>query len=257
MRTVNRPWCLAIVLLGWCLVSAAQTAAPAGGEAAGPGVSAAAAREERVSWRQMVENGGLLMYVLGAMSVGMLSLAIYFLIVLRDRQVVPPPLYRELMEKMRLGAMEDARRACEYKPSPLSLVILAALDHIRNVPDAAPADIREAAEAEGARQARTALGQTEYLLDIAVIAPMVGLLGTVIGMIEAFSGVALDIAKAKPIVLAGGVSKALITTAFGLAVSIPAMTFYAYFRRRAGNVVSHLEAVSSEVITVMLSKRAP
>jgi len=85
---------------------------------------------------------------------------------------------------------------------------------------------------------------------------MVGLLGTVFGMLRAFSAVALDIAKARPMVLAGGVSQALVTTAFGLIVGIPAMVFYAYFRRRASNLVSHLEAASTDVLTALLSKRS-
>ena len=108
---------------------------------------------------------------------------------------------------------------------------------------------------EGGRQAETIQGQTQYLLDIAAVAPMVGLLGTVFGMLRAFSSIALDIAKAKPILLASGVSQALVTTAFGLMVGIPAMMFYAYFRRQSSKMVSHLESSSSDVLTALLSKR--
>jgi len=92
------------------------------------------------------------------------------------------------------------------------------------------------------------------LQDIAVISPMVGLLGTVFGMLRAFSSVALNEAAAKPVVLAQGVSQALITTAFGLIVGIPAMMFYAYFRRKAAKQVSHLESAAAEVLTALLGK---
>ncbi len=64
-----------------------------------------------------------------------------------------------------------------------------------------------------------------------------------------------DIAQAQPIVLAEGVSKALITTAFGLIVGIPAMVFYAFFRRKSAKVISHLESASADILTAVLSKR--
>ena len=57
-------------------------------------------------------------------------------------------------------------------------------------------------------------------------------------------------------VVAGGISQALVTTAFGLIVGIPAMIFYAYFRRRVSVLVSHLEAASTDVLTALLSKRS-
>ena len=84
---------------------------------------------------------------------------------------------------------------------------------------------------------------------------MIGLLGTVFGMLRAFGSVARDIASAKPVVLAEGVSQALVTTAFGLIVGIPAMMFYAYFRRRAAKQISHLEAASTDILTALMSKR--
>jgi len=115
--------------------------------------------------------------------------------------------------------------------------------------------LQEVVEGEGGRQSEAIQGQTQYLLDIAIISPMVGLLGTVFCMMRAFSSVALNIANAKPVVLAEGVSQALVTTAFGLIVGIPAMMFYAYFRRKASNLVSHLEAASIDVLTALLNKR--
>ena len=84
---------------------------------------------------------------------------------------------------------------------------------------------------------------------------MIGLLGTVLGMLRAFSSIALDIARAKPILLAAGVSQALVTTDFGLIVGIPAMIFYGYFRRRASMICSLLEVASTDVVKALLSKR--
>jgi biopolymer transport protein ExbB len=84
---------------------------------------------------------------------------------------------------------------------------------------------------------------------------MMGLLGTVFGMMRAFNVVAFDLAKAKPMLLAAGVAEALITTAAGLIIGIPAMMFYAYFRGRTSKLVSDLEVASGQVMTSMLKKR--
>ena len=209
----------------------------------------------RMSIRQIIKSGGWLMYVLSAMSVLALAFVIYFLVVLSEGQIAPRPLRRELVEKIRAGDLDDARRICEYHSCPLSSVALAALDYRRHVAEAEPGMVRDVIEGEGSRQAESIMGQTQYLLDIAVISPMVGLLGTVFGMLRAFSTVATDIASAKPVALAAGVSQALVTTAYGLIVGIPAMTFYAYFRRRASKLVSLLELASTDVLTAMLSRR--
>jgi biopolymer transport protein ExbB len=132
-------------------------------------------------------------------------------------------------------------------------VAISAIDYARDVPGTDPVLLKDVVEGEGTRQAEVIQGQTQFLLDIAAIAPMVGLLGTVFGMLRAFSSVALDLASAKPVNLAAGVSQALITTAFGLIIGIPAMAFYAYFRRRAARLVSRLELAGADVLTALLS----
>jgi len=122
---------------------------------------------------------------------------------------------------------------------------------MRNVPRIDPAQLKDVIESEGGRQAEDIQGQSQYLLDVAVIAPMVGLLGTVFGMLHAFGAVAHDIASAKPVVLAEGVSMALLTTAFGLLVGIPCMMFYAYFRRKASKQVLFLESAATDILIAM------
>lgn len=204
---------------------------------------AAAAFSAAEIWRQ----GGWIMWVLAGMSAIGAAFIVYFFALLRVGQIVPPVLRNDVLKKIRGGDADDIRTACDYKPCPLSEVVLAGLDCLGERNAADPALLKDVLEGEGSRQAGLLQGQTQYLLDIAVIAPMVGLLGTVFGMLRAFDAVALDLAQAKPMVLAQGVSQALITTAAGLIVGIPAMMFYAYFRGRASNLISRLEAASSEV----------
>ena len=97
--------------------------------------------------------------------------------------------------------------------------------------------------AEGARIAERVYSSVDWLADIAAIAPLVGLLGTVLGMFQAFGGIASDVsAGAKPVVLAQGVSQAIVTTIFGLVVAIPSLAAYAVFRRRAQKRIAEIEA---------------
>jgi biopolymer transport protein ExbB len=217
---------------------------------------AASAEPLSLSWRDLWGYGGLLMYVLAGLSALAVAFILYFFTVLRRSQVAPAPLQRALLDAIRRGSPDDARRACEARPCPLSAVGQVALDYLRDIPGADPGLLKDVMEGEGARQAETIQGQPQYLLDIAVVAPMVGLLGTVIGMLRAFSTIALDIGKAKPILLAAGVSQALVTTAFGLVVAIPAMAFYAYFRRQSSKMVSDLESASTDLLTALLSTRS-
>ncbi|MBO7482535.1 MAG: MotA/TolQ/ExbB proton channel family protein [Kiritimatiellae bacterium] len=105
-------------------------------------------------------------------------------------------------------------------------------------------------EAEGARIAERAYAAVDWLADIAAIAPLVGLLGTVLGMFQAFGGIAADVtAGAKPVVLAQGVSQAIVTTIFGLVVAIPCLLMHAIFRRRAASNIAALEEKADEVLS--------
>ena len=98
-------------------------------------------------------------------------------------------------------------------------------------------------EAEGARIAERVYAAVDWLSDI------VGLLGTVLGMFQAFGGIATDVAAgAKPVVLAQGVSQAIVTTIFGLVIAIPSLLMHAIFRRRAARLVAALEEKADEVL---------
>lgn len=217
------------------------------------GADGSVASPPGMTWQQILQSGGWVLYVLGAMSVLALALVVYLAVVLRPRQVIPPGFLKDLLARLRAGHFEDARRLCDVHASPIAEITRVGLDYVRGVPEVDSQLVKDIIEGEGCRQADAINGQTQYLLDVGVIAPMLGLLGTVFGMLRAFSAVAYDIAKAKPVVLAYGVSQALVTTAAGLLLGIPAMAFYAYFRRRAADTVSELESSSVSVLTAMLT----
>jgi len=202
--------------------------------------------------KQAWEYGGWVMWVLAAISVFALALVLYFMTALRGGAIVPRELISDILARIRSNDMSEVRRLSERHPCPFSAIVLSSLDCLRNVPRCDVGMLRGAAEAEGARQSESIQGQTQLLLDVATIAPLLGLLGTVLGMLKAFSSVANDVASAKPVVLAAGVSQAIVTTIFGLIVAIPCMAFYAWFRRRAARQISNLEAATSEIITSII-----
>lgn len=207
-----------------------------------------------MSLAQIIETGGWMMYVLGGMSILGVALVIYFFIILRQSEVVPREFLRDMLQMLSAGRLDEARTACAKNRSALSSVISVALDYADRSHEVDASLLKEMMEGEGSRQSASFQNQIQYLLDIAVISPMLGLLGTVMGMLTAFNAVALDIAKAKPMVLASGVSQALITTAAGLMVGIPAMMFYAYFRGRTSRLVTGMEAASADVLALLSQK---
>ncbi|MFH0879744.1 MAG: MotA/TolQ/ExbB proton channel family protein [Lentisphaerota bacterium] len=217
--------------------------------------SSAEGMTQSMSLPEIIQMGGWLMYVLGAMSIIGLAMIVYFLIVLRQEQMVPRNLVVEVRKKLLEGRIDQVRELCGKKASPMSVIVLSALDHLKGVEQPDPGLLKEIIEGEGNRQASLIQNQTQYLMDIGVIAPMIGLLGTVMGMLKAFNAVALDLAKAKPMLLAAGVSQALITTVAGLLVAIPAMIAYAYFRGKSARILAQLETFSAELMTLLLRKK--
>jgi len=237
---------LAFLVAGW-----AGRALAAAGEAA-----QASAPQAGMNLVEIYKAGGWLMHPIAALSVIGLALILYFLLVLRAESVAPRRWLQQVFESLRQGRTDDAIALCDRKPSPLAAVAAAALEYVGSAKPPQPDLLKEIMIGEGIRQATRIQNQVQYLMDIAVIAPMIGLLGTVVGMLQAFNAVALDLAKAKPMLLAGGVSLALITTVAGLIVAIPAMIAFAYFRNRASGLVARLEMASTDLLTHLLG-RAP
>jgi biopolymer transport protein ExbB len=239
----------AIVCVAFAMCAVAQQ--DASGAAAGAAASAPNVNAYGMTFRQAWGYGGLIMWVLAALSIFSLALVFYFLVALRPNAVAPSALLSDILAKIRANDLSEVRRLCEKYPCPLSSVVITSLDCLRNVPNCDVALLRSATEAEGVRQADALQGQTEFLLDVSTISPLLGLLGTVLGMLRAFGSLATDVASAKPVVLAAGVSQGLVTTVFGLVVAIPCMGFYAWFRRRASRQIANLEAAASEVVTTI------
>ena len=124
----------------------------------------------------------------------------------------------------------------------IARVVQKVLDFTTKNPSAEFAQVREIAETEGTRVTSNLNNRVIYLADIGMIAPMLGLLGTVFGIIRSFGALGGDLGAQRYALLSSGVSQALINTAAGLAIGIPAMICYAYFRGRVNRIISELDA---------------
>ena len=159
--------------------------------------------------------------------------------------VAPHALISDVFSRLQTGDYGEARRLCQRRPCAFGVIALAALDAVRGTPQGSRPPVAVAVETAGAHVAERIQGAVDWLADIAAIAPLVGLLGTVLGMYQAFGGIASDLAaNARPVVLAQGVSQAIVTTMFGLVVSIPCLVFHAILRRRAAKRISGLETLA-------------
>ncbi len=200
---------------------------------------------------QVLQSGGPVMIPLGILSVIAVTLVLIYLFTMRRGAVVTKTYMTTadalLRKRDYLGLLAISNRHREA----VARIMQRTLDFLTRHPEATLADAREIAETEGTRQAAALNQRIAYLADIGTIAPMLGLFGTVLGMIKAFSVVASDIVASRPIMLAEGVSEALVTTATGLVIGIPAMAAYAFFRGRVQSLIAELEAASTQLVALL------
>jgi biopolymer transport protein ExbB len=197
---------------------------------------------------QVLVSGGVVMIPLAALSVLAVALILIYLFTLSRRSVVTSRYMQTadalIRKKDYLGLLAVSNRHNEA----VAAVIQRTMDFLTKNPKASLAEAREIAQTEGVRVASAMNRQISYLADIGAIAPMLGLLGTVLGMIQSFSVVANDMAATRPMMLADGVAEALVTTAAGLVIGIPAMAAYAFFRGRVQSLVSDLETATTQLM---------
>lgn len=207
-------------------------------------------RTEASLW-QVVLSGGPVMIPLGILSVIAVMLVLIYLFTMRRGAVVTKRYMATadalLRKRDYLGLLAISNRHREA----VARIMQRTLDFVTQHPEATITQAREIAETEGTRQAAALNQRIAYLADIGTIAPMLGLFGTVLGMIKSFSVVASDIVASRPIMLAEGVSEALVTTATGLVIGIPAMAAYAFFRGRVQSLIAELEAASTQLMALM------
>jgi biopolymer transport protein ExbB len=189
--------------------------------------------------------GFFIVALLLLLSMGGLALAVEHLLTIRRSVLMPDALVAELRETLSQGQVGQAVQRCDASPSALGAMVKAALLET----DGGWPAVEKALEEETAEQAGRLFRKIEYLSVLGNIAPMVGLLGTVVGMILAFREVADTQGAARAGQLASGIYQALVTTVGGLLIAIPALAAYAVFRNRVDGLMAECMATARSILT--------
>jgi biopolymer transport protein ExbB len=255
---------LVCVALGARLAVAGEAEAPASAEASKAQPSTAVPENTRPAeseglpegsilgkniWETFRAGGFLMWPILGCSIIG-LAFAIERALSLRQRAVVPKGVAEAVVRAASNGGVDDARQVCRQRPSSLTRVLgagLAAADQPREA-------MLKAMEEAGEREQWGMDRFNRPLSIITSVAPLLGLLGTVQGMIMAFDVVARKGAMGDPRQLAAGVATALLTTFAGLTVAIPCYVFYHYFRDKSDRMLVQIEDTASRLVDALKGK---
>src|SRR6202790_2011407 len=194
---------------------------------------------------------GPVMHFLLALSVFSIMLVVVYFMTIRRGAIVWSGFMATadalLRKRDYLGLLAVSNRHGEA----IARVVQKVLDFTTKNPNADFVQVREIAETEGTRVAASLNNRVTYLADIGMIAPILGLLGTVIGIIRSFGALGADLGTARYVLLSKGISEALVNTCAGLAIGIPAMIAYAFFRGKAQKLISELESASTHVLALL------
>lgn len=199
--------------------------------------------EQSITFAVLLRQGGWAMWPLGFFSLVMIFLIVRNALMLRPRTLMRNDLHAEIETRMAEGRVAETRELCAKNSSLLTFVLDAGLERISEH-DTDIEHVKEAIEEAGNEQMVTYMKPINYLSIIGGTAPMLGLLGTVSGMIKAFQAISVG-GMGNPEQLAGHIGEALITTATGLVIAIPAMISYFMFKNNFIKQMSIMERTVS------------
>ena len=203
-----------------------------------------------LSFKDLYLAGGPVMHVISALTVLALALGIYGWLSTRPALTAPPRLAARLREHLSARDLASAAALVEGRWSLMARVLSAAIrrhaglgeQHVTRAERLL--SVREAMESAGRREATRLRQRVMLVANIGALAPMIGLLGTILGMIQLFQGAAFEVPNPK--LLAGGVMLALVTTAFGLIVGVLTMAVYYFLRARLTATLAGVEVLCEE-----------
>ena len=199
---------------------------------------------------EIVKSGGWLMVPIILCSIVALAIVGERLWSLQRRRIIPKHLVAQIWHLQSKGQLNAEQITMVRKSSPLGRILAAGLANMQNEREI----MKEAIEETGRHVVHDLERYLNTLGTIAAITPLLGLLGTVIGMIQVFSVITSQ-GVGNPTVLAGGISVALITTAAGLSVAIPSLMFHRYFRGLIDSLVVFMEQEAIKLVEVIHGER--
>jgi len=198
---------------------------------------------------EIVRQGGPLMIPIGLCSLILVAFVLERTISLRRGRVIPGPFIKRFLKQLDDGELdrETALKLCEENGSPVAEVLSGAVRKWGR-----PAvEVEQAIIDAGERSTNGLRRYLRVINGVATVSPLLGLLGTVVGMIRAFNNIATADALGRPELLAKGISEALLTTAGGLTVAIPALIFYLFFVSRVDQLIIQIDSIGQEVVNTI------
>lgn len=248
---------LLLFTLGFALFAGGNTAwaqdatdEPAATEQGEADENAEGAAPEGMNIIELFNAGGVAMYALLFLSTCGFGLIIYNFMMIREKVFLRPDLVEQLKPVMGNLQFDKARQICDENPAVVTNIIYSGLDRV-DPDNFDPEAIKEAMEESSTEELAAPFVMINYLSLIATLSPMVGLLGTVSGMVKAFRAIAAA-GMGDPQGLADNISEALITTATGLIVAIPAMFFFFFFKNKYGKIASSVSKLVGDTFFEML-----
>ena len=218
-----------------------ETGAPSEGVGASPGDSRAG--PEQTMWERFKQSGAV-GYLILLLEIAVLTLIIEAFINVNVNKVIPTDLTLDLEDRIQSERIDDGIEICYENPGVMSNIVRAGLESPQdNIEEA-----KDSIDMAGDIETDNFLHRINFLSVFATIAPMLGLLGTVMGMVNVFGKVASQAALGNPEALAGGINMALLTTEYGLLVGIPAMFMYYYFKIRANKILLAVETGAKNLV---------
>ncbi|TXS93158.1 MotA/TolQ/ExbB proton channel family protein [Parahaliea aestuarii] len=200
---------------------------------------------------ELVTAGGWLMVLILLCSIVAVAICIERLYTLNPKKIAPPHLLATVWKQLKAGEIDANRLKSLRQSSPLGRILAAGLGNASHGRDVMKESIQEAAS--------HVIHDLERYLNtlgtIAAVAPLLGLLGTVVGMIKVFAEIMAQ-GTGNASALAGGISEALITTAAGLSVAIPALVMHRYFSGRIDGIVVELEQETIKLVDALHSEQS-
>lgn len=198
---------------------------------------------------ELIQKGGITMYPIILLSVIALAVFLERLVSLRKEKYVPKAFYEQLVSLLKKKNINEAVEVCKANKSALARIS----ETIISNTDLPLSRLLEVAEESGRSEASKLDKFLPSLQTIVAIAPLLGLLGTVLGMIKIFDVIALQ-GTGSAEALSSGIAEALLTTAAGLVVAIPAQIFYFIAKARADAIGSALEKAASDVMNLLFKE---
>jgi biopolymer transport protein ExbB len=205
--------------------------------------AAATTEPDPITVGKLIADSGIFGWLIIVLSIVALALVIENFITLKRDKLAPPELIDEIQALFEEDQFQDAMELCENEPTFLTRVAGAGIAKIGHSFEVIEKSIEEMGDEEAVKLHQ----KIGWLSLISNVAPMMGLLGTVSGMVIAFNTIASSGGQANPADLAGGISQALLTTLFGLVVAIPVTACFAYMRNNLIRSVIEVGAIVEDL----------